>query len=160
MARSAPWHQRLKGRRLEKCSSHILLAIDLGQPKSFEKSLPHAIEYAQKFGSTLHVMTVVPDFGMSIVGSFFPKEHENTMLQEANKQLHAFVKDKIPKGIPVQHIVGHGTAYDEILRVSEDIKCDLIILGSHRPTMQDYLLGPNAARVVRHAKCSVLVIRD
>ncbi|RED49159.1 universal stress protein [Aestuariispira insulae] len=139
--------------------NHILLAIDLGQPKAYEKSLPNAIEYAQKFGSTLHVMTVVPDFGMSIVGSFFPKEHEGKMLTEANNQLHDFVKQNIPDSIPVQHIVGHGTAYEEILRVSEDINCDLIILGSHRPKMQDYLLGPNAARVVRHANCSVLVVR-
>jgi nucleotide-binding universal stress UspA family protein len=36
----------------------------------------------------------------------------------------------------------------------------LIIIGSHSPSMQDYLLGPNAARVVRHANCSVLVIRE
>lgn len=138
---------------------HILLAIDLGHPEASEKSVPTAVEYAEQFGSTLHVMTVVPDFGMSIVGSFFSKDHEKKMMDEANKQLHAYVKQHIPDSIPVQHIVGHGTAYEEILRVSEEITCDLIVLGSHRPNMQDYLLGPNAARVVRHAKCSVLVIR-
>ncbi len=33
-------------------------------------------------------------------------------------------------------------------------------IGSHRPELKDYLLGPNAARVVRHANCSVLVVRD
>lgn len=139
---------------------HVLLAVDMGDPQSYAKSLPYAVEHAQKFGATLHVMTVVPDFGMSIVGSFFPKEHEGKMLEEANKKLHEFVDEKVPSGIPVQHIVGHGTAYEEILRVSEETKCDLIILGSHRPVMKDYLLGPNAARVVRHANCSVLVIRD
>jgi nucleotide-binding universal stress UspA family protein len=36
----------------------------------------------------------------------------------------------------------------------------VIVLASHRPELKDYLLGPNAARVVRHAKCSVLVVRD
>ncbi|WP_259782475.1 universal stress protein [Aestuariispira ectoiniformans] len=138
---------------------HILLAVDLGHPEASALSVPTAVEYAEKFGSTLHVMTVVPDFGMSIVGSFFSKDHEKKMLDEANKQLHAYVKKEIPEGIQVQHIVGHGTAYEEILRVSEEVNCDLIVLGSHRPNMQDYLLGPNAARVVRHANCSVLVIR-
>ena len=82
------------------------------------------------------------------------------MMEGANKALHDFVDQHIPEGIPVQHIVGYGNAYEEILRVSEDTSCDLIVLGAHRPRMEDYLLGPNAARVVRHAKCSVLIVRD
>ena len=39
-------------------------------------------------------------------------------------------------------------------------EADLIVVGSHRPAMRDYLLGTNAARVVRHAHCSVLVARE
>lgn len=139
---------------------HILVAVDLEAKDSWVKAVPEAVSYATKFNSTLHVMTVVPNFGMSIVGSFFPKEHEGKMLEEANKQLHAFTDDHIPADIKVQHIVGHGTAYEEILAMQEKINCDLIIMGAHRPKMQDYLLGPNAARVVRHANCSVLVVRE
>jgi nucleotide-binding universal stress UspA family protein len=33
------------------------------------------------------------------------------------------------------------------------------VIGSHRPSMAIYLIGSNAARIVRHAKCSVLVVR-
>jgi universal stress protein F len=36
---------------------------------------------------------------------------------------------------------------------------DIIILCSHRPTMAAYLIGSNAKTIVRHAKCSVLVVR-
>jgi len=36
---------------------------------------------------------------------------------------------------------------------------DLIVLSSHRPGLQDYFLGSTAARVVRHAPCSVHVLR-
>lgn len=139
---------------------HILLAIDLEDKGSWEKVVPEATNYASKFGSIIHIMTVVPNFGMSIVGSFFPKEHEGKMLEDAKTRLHAFAKQHIPAGISVQHIVGHGTAYEEILRMQKKLKCDLIIMGAHRPKMQDYLLGPNAARVVRHAECSVMVVRD
>ncbi|MDH3475684.1 MAG: universal stress protein [Rhodospirillales bacterium] len=39
------------------------------------------------------------------------------------------------------------------------MKADLIITGSHKPNVSDYLLGSNAARVVRHASCSVFVVR-
>jgi len=139
---------------------HILLAVDLEAEESWKKMVPEAVSYASHAHATLHVMTVLPDFGMSIVGSFFPSNHEEKMLQEMNKRLHNFVKENIPTDIKVQHIVGHGTAYEEILRIEKKISSDLIIIGAHRPTMQDYLLGPNAARVVRHAHCSVLVVRD
>jgi nucleotide-binding universal stress UspA family protein len=40
------------------------------------------------------------------------------------------------------------------------MNADLIVLAAHRPELKDYLLGPNASRVVRHAKCSVYVIRE
>jgi nucleotide-binding universal stress UspA family protein len=33
------------------------------------------------------------------------------------------------------------------------------VVGAHRQDLKDYLLGPNAARVVRHADCSVYVVR-
>jgi len=139
---------------------HILLAVDLEHEKTWEKSLPITVEYAEAFGSTLHVMTVVPDFGMSIVSSFFPKDHQQQALDHAVERLREWVSDNVPDKIPVQHIVGHGTPYEEILRVAGENPIDLIVMGSHRPTMEDYLLGPNAARVVRHANCSVLVVRD
>ena len=139
---------------------HILLAVDLEHEKTWQKSLPTAVEYAQAFGSTIHVMTVVPDFGMSIVSSFFPKDHKQQSQDLAVEKLHAWTGENIPEGVPVQHIVGIGTPYEEILRVAEEISADLVVMGSHRPNMEDYLLGPNAARVVRHANCSVLVVRD
>ena len=55
--------------------------------------------------------------------------------------------------------VGHGTVYEEILHAAKRIDADLIVMAAHRPGQADYLLGPNAARVVRHAECSVLVVR-
>ena len=49
--------------------------------------------------------------------------------------------------------------YEVILAVAKGIDADLIVMASHRPELKDYLLGPNAARVVRHADQSVLVVR-
>ncbi|MDJ0949399.1 MAG: universal stress protein [Alphaproteobacteria bacterium] len=137
----------------------ILLAIDLGEASSWKKALPTAVEYCKAFGSTLHLSTIVPDFGMAIVGSFFPEDFEEKALEKAKTELHAFAKKHVPDGVSVQHVVGQGTVYEEILRIAEDINCDLIVMASHRPELQDYLLGPNAARVVRHANTSVLVVR-
>lgn len=138
----------------------ILLPVDLGNRESQEKAISAAIETAKAFGSNLHVMTIVPDFGMSIVSGFFPADFEEKALSEADKRLHAFVKEAIPADIHVQHIVAHGTIYEEILNFANEHKIDLIVMASDRPKLQDYLLGPNASHVVRHAACSVMVVRD
>jgi nucleotide-binding universal stress UspA family protein len=58
-------------------------------------------------------------------------------------------------------LVAHGgSIYAEILGIAEEAAADLVVVGSHRPAMKDYLLGTNAARVVRQARCSVLVARE
>lgn len=46
-----------------------------------------------------------------------------------------------------------------IAELAEQIGADLIIIGSHRPGVQDYFLGSTASRVVRRAPCAVLVTR-
>jgi nucleotide-binding universal stress UspA family protein len=138
----------------------ILLTIDLGHESSWVKTLPAAIALCRSFGARLHVMTVVPDYGMAIVGQFFPKDYEHQALEHAREHLHDFVDAHVPKDLPTQCIVAHGTVYEEILREAREIGADLIVIGSHRPELKDYLLGPNAARVVRHAGISVLVVRD
>lgn len=52
-----------------------------------------------------------------------------------------------------------GSVKDEILAIAEEINADLILIGSRHPSMSTYLLGSNAASVVRYAKTSVLVVR-
>ena len=121
----------------------ILLAVDLGNPATQEKAVATAVACARSFQARLHVITVVPDFGMSIVAGFFPKNYERDALAEADKALHAYVARKVPKEIVTQHIVGHGTIYREILHYAEKTGCDLIVMASHRPELEDYLLGPN-----------------
>jgi nucleotide-binding universal stress UspA family protein len=55
--------------------------------------------------------------------------------------------------------VGSGQTHRAILAAAEERNVDLIVVASHRPGLQDFLLGSTAARVVRHATCSVLVKR-
>ena len=96
---------------------------------------------------------------MSIVGSFFPAGYEKTALAEAKSGLREFVAANAPDGAAVVCDVGHGTVYEEVLTAARRINADLIVLAAHRPAQKDYLLGPNAARIARHAKCSVMVVR-
>ena len=139
----------------------ILLPVDLAHLDEEMRAVEFAVEYAQTFGSTLHMLTVVPDYGLSIVGGYFPADHERTSVARANSELRAFTGRVIPSGIRHRHIVDHGVIYRIILHYAREVGSDLVVMSSgRRLDLADYLLGPNAARVVRHAKCSVLVVRD
>ena len=138
----------------------ILLPVDLSENNSWKRALEIAVEYATAFGSTLHVMTVVPDSGMAMVSQYFSKDAVQKILESTNAGLHKFVKDNIPEKIKVQHIVTTGNVYESIISAAKKINADLIVMSAHRPELKDYLLGPNAARVVRHSDKSVLVVRN
>lgn len=140
-------------------SNSILLPIDLDQQSSWENCLPIACKMARDQGSELHIISVIPDYGMSVVGSFFPPDHAQNTMSEAENLIGKFVTDNIPDDVNVKSHVHFGSIYKEVLKAADEIDCSLIIMASHRPESKDYLLGPNAARVVRHAKQSVYVVR-
>ncbi len=139
---------------------NVLLTVDLNDESSWKTALPAAVEYCQAFGSTLHVATVIPDFGLGAVGAHFPRDFAEKAVAQAKEDLQAFVGERIPSDVETRRSVGYGTVYEEILKIAKETGCDLIVIAAHRPELKDYLLGPNAARVVRHAGCSVLVVRD
>lgn len=137
----------------------ILATIDLGDEESSIKVVQAAQELVSG-GDILFVVCVVPDFGVSVVSGYFPEGHEQDMMEKTLAGLHAFTEAHVKAGTPVKHIIAHGSIYEEILNAANECEADLIVVGSHRPALKDYLLGPNAARVVRHAEQSVLVVRE
>lgn len=138
----------------------ILVPIDLSDEHSWRKALPAAIAICKAFGARLHVITVVPEFGLPIVGQYFPEGYEAKVRQETAKQLKALIAAQVPDDVPTQRIIAEGKIYREILNAAKTTRADLIVMGSHHPELKDYLLGPNAAKVMRHANCSVLVVRE
>jgi len=137
----------------------ILLTVDLNEDASWQKALPTALEYAKVFGSSLHVATVLPDFGMPVVRGFFPDDFQEKAQVAIEEQLRAFCAKHVTDGVNAQPVVRVGNVYEEILKLAQEIGSDLIVIGSDQPDLKDYLLGPNAARIVRHSTCSVLVVR-
>jgi nucleotide-binding universal stress UspA family protein len=138
----------------------ILVPVDLSDEHSWQKALPTAIALCRTFQSRLHVLAVVPDFGLPLVGQYFPEGYEDKLRQQAAKQLEALVAAQVPDEVPTQRMVAEGKIYREILNAAKTARADLIVMGSHHPELRDYLLGPNADKVVRHADCSVMVVRE
>ncbi|EKR8117051.1 universal stress protein UspF, partial [Salmonella enterica] len=78
---------------------------------------------------------------------------------EAKSQLEAIIKKFNLPADRVQAHVAEGSPKDKILEMAKKLPADMVIIASHRPDITTYLLGSNAAAVVRHAECSVLVVR-
>ncbi len=138
----------------------VLLPIDLGHPSSWSRALPAALDQVRLYGAHLNVLTVIPDMGMPVVGSFFPADFEKKAREKAEEAMKAWLKENLPDDVDADAWVAVGTIYDEIIATANRLECDLIVMASHRADMKDYLLGPNAARVVRHATQDVLVLRS
>jgi nucleotide-binding universal stress UspA family protein len=141
---------------------NILYPIDIVQKDSWKSSLPIVKEYAAAFNAKLHIMTAISDHGMSLISQYLPKNQANKVLQDAQDALHNFAEEHLRDA---NLILGNiiikkgGAVYQSIIDTAEKINADLIMVSAHRPELRDYLLGPNAAKVVRHSKTSVLVMR-
>lgn len=140
-------------------TQHILCAVDMTHSDDAQNLLIEADRLATFYDATLSVVTVLPDYNSSWVGSFFKDGTLKEAASAANDALHALVKQALPARVQVQHIVEIGVVYEKILQAIEKCNADLVIVGAHKPDMADKILGPNSARVARLAPVSTLVLR-
>lgn len=138
----------------------ILIPVDLENELFAEKALSVAIQQAENSNASLHVVTVIPGFGMSMVGSFFPEDAMEKAISAVTKNLATYVKKNVPKSIKVSVKALQGKSHKEILKESKAVGADLIVIPSHNYTRVDKaLLGSTTSRVVERAKVSVMVIK-
>lgn len=132
----------------------ILVPIDLSDVEKGKASLNKA-KHMGDDGCRIKLLNVVEDIP-SYVAAELPTGLLDRSKKNALETLEGIAAD-CPFPVEVEVRAGH--AKTSILEAAEDSGADLIIIGSHRPGLQDYLLGSTAGRVVRHSTCSVLVVR-
>lgn len=80
---------------------------------------------------------------------------------EAERKLDDTIKRDFTLQTDVQKLITHGVTYEAITSSARDVKADLIILGSHGNERSDrYFIGSNVQRVIRHATCPVLAVKQ
>jgi nucleotide-binding universal stress UspA family protein len=137
----------------------IILAVDLADPTTHPKGLDQALELATQSGGDLRLVNVQPLLPATFM-EYVPADFDEEQEKRAQLALDA-IAAKLP--LPKDRVTTaalSGGVYHELLRDATEWKADLVVVGSHRPVMSDYLLGSNARTIVRHAQCSVLVVRD
>jgi universal stress protein A len=139
----------------------ILLPVDFSE--SSRKALEYALSFARQFNAEmllLHVIeTVVPPSPEMVV---LESEALTAKLHaEAAKRLSEWRK-QVASQASVKAVVRNGiSAHREIVDAARENNVDLIILGTHgRTGLAHLFIGSTAERVVRHAPCPVLVVRE
>ena len=136
----------------------ILVPIDLEHENAGSRVLPAAKKLAIDNGAEvtlIHVMPTIPGF----IAKDIPAGRERRVSEDTKLELKALAeKFSLPGDVQIH--VAQGGVYPQIIKCASEIDAEAILLSSHRPGLSDYLLGSNAARVVRHSKCSVIVLRD
>ncbi len=132
----------------------ILVPIDMSHLVEGKSTIDVAVRHAVE-GAKIILLNVVEE-----IPNWAAVELPSDLLDKSMESSHLERKAiATASGIKMEVEVRTGHSYNTILDVAEEKDADLIVIASHRPGFQDYFLGSTAAKVVRHANCSVLVIR-
>jgi universal stress protein F len=134
---------------------HVLVPIDLSHAEVGDHILKVARFLAGDTGkiSVLSVLEPVPAY----VANYIPRDVSDKTREESRTRLEEKVRSA---GLNAEVVLRTGNAANEILEEVREAGCDAVVIGSHRPDYRDYFIGSTAARVVRHAGCTVLVERS
>jgi nucleotide-binding universal stress UspA family protein len=146
----------------------ILCPTDFSQP-SFE-ALKAAQELALHFSAELylvHAVAPVPRVSVTEAPEVHGNPHDlnvplhmEKLEEAAQDRLKKVAAERLSKDLHVQQIVVHGRAAEEIVKVAQEEKVDLIVLATHGETgWGQFFFGSVAEKVVRTAGYPVLVIR-
>jgi nucleotide-binding universal stress UspA family protein len=135
----------------------ILIPVDLTEPELTRQALDEALAIA-KGAATLRLVNVQSLVPVAFI-DYIPANFDEELRASAEQELAEVAARLDYAKERVSTVVRFGAIYPEVLAEAEDWGADLIVLSSHRPAMSTYLLGSNAKTIVRHAKCSVLVVR-
>ncbi|MEY3196941.1 MAG: hypothetical protein RLZZ59_309 [Pseudomonadota bacterium] len=138
----------------------IIALLDLSDSSSWKIVLPTALTFVNIFGAELHIIHIIPDMGISMLEEYMPQSWFSSQTEKYRAQLDKLIAENIPKEINVTTFVGRGQVYDSIINYAESQSADLLIVPATKSQLQDYMLGSNVSKIVRHAKTSVLVVRD
>lgn len=136
----------------------ILVPVDPNEIDFAEPAIAAAVDLARQAEGAIRLVAVMPVMN-GYVSEFLPANYEAGFEKETEDQLQALVAKCGLEPARVSVVLRIGSVYHEVIDEAKEAGCDAIVITSHRPQMSTYLLGSNAAKIVRHAPCSVLVLR-
>lgn len=138
----------------------IIIPVDFS--KHSEYALETAAALAKQHNSELVVMHML-ELSESILSSSSSTRNEETafMLMVANKKFETFLDKSYLEGLTITPIIKHHKVLKEVSEVADDIKADLIVMGSRGHSEHAGIFtGSNTEKVVRYSDTPVLVVKS
>lgn len=136
----------------------ILVPVDISQLDGARQALSLARDFAKSRGGKIVLLNVIEEIP-NYIAAEIPAEIFTTANDHAEREMASFAESEGVSG-DAEVVVLHGHAARDILDFANERKADMIVMSSHDPGFADYFLGSTASHVVRHAHCSVLVVRN
>ncbi len=141
----------------------ILVPIDFSEQS--RKAMQYALSFARQFNAEvllLHVMEFAPVATSASPLPIIQDEMARVTLRESAAKQLAEWRNEIGSHVAARASVRDGiSAHAEIVKAATEGNIDLIMLGTQgRTGLAHLLIGSTAERVVRHAPCPVLVVRE
>jgi nucleotide-binding universal stress UspA family protein len=134
----------------------ILVPVDFSDCSN--KALVYATALAKQFEAELTLMHVV---------EIYPGPPElilpepNLYASQCGRKNLEVLRLAVGHAAPCEVLLRTGVPHSEITLAAKELESDLIILSTHGHTgVARVILGSTAERVVRHAPCPVLVVRE
>ncbi len=138
----------------------ILLPIDVAEPEIAKEAIEAATALAKAFDSQLRLIHVTSPVVVASPMAVIPQAvYDELGVYEKSELQRLAAPLDLPKSA-ISTVVRIGAVYPELLSEAEEWGADLIIVGAHKRSMATYLLGSSAAAIVRHAACTVMVVRS
>ena len=138
----------------------VLVPIDFSEPSL--KALKYAVAFAGRFDASIWLVYVVePASFLNDVRNVPLAVSDREVANKLHHRLVMLARKEIDPLTPVHPLVCIGKPFDQIVRTAKTFKTDLIIIATHgRTGFKRAVLGSTAERVVQHAPCPVLVVRQ
>jgi len=121
-----------------------------------------AAEIAEKFNSKVwlvHIVAPDPDFVGYEVGPQYIRDTRAQELRKEHKTIQNFTKMLKEKGIDAEGLLIQGPTREMILKESDKLKIDLIIIGHHEHgLLYKIFAGSVASQVIEHSEIPVLTV--
>lgn len=142
------------GARPEFSLARILVAVDFSALS--RKAVDYAAAFSRQFDAELSLVHVIQLY--PLLPEMAPVDIEP--VQDAQANLDE-LKATVGHGINCQTFVRTGDPQAELINTAKELGADLIVIGTHgRTGLARVMLGGTAEKVVRHAGCPVLVVRE
>jgi universal stress protein A len=141
----------------------ILVPTDFSEYS--DRAIKQAVDIAEQNNAKIYLLHVVDRLQQCAIDYCIPVETMMKVQSDSEKEASRKMQDEAKKITQIKKMdvtfdVKSGVPFEEILKEQQERKADLIVIASHgRTGIIKSLIGSVADKVMREAKCPVLLVR-